>query len=386
MNIHSRYKNNIILYIISMSLISFATGIFLLAFNLHISVIIDSKVFISNFLLVGNASMAVGGIIFGRIIDKYKKNRVLLLSTVICGMAFCGECIMQSQLILYALSVIYGLGYSVLMSIHTPFIMEYVEEERQPYIINLCSSIKLFASTCGTFIGGLIPLKVISPINNSPYQLIFILAGSIYLLGSIPLIFCINKSNNNGQHTYSIEKIEKPKLSAFSLVFLILGLLIFFSPYMNLYFNNRYNLNLRYISIIITIIEICPVITNVLLSKLFKWFKESDIIIVGSTLCAVSFFALSFIEKLWIQIILFLLTTIISSFLFPQINRFLLKLYPENQIGKMSGYANFFYNIGDSIGTYSEGLFINYGIFSMPFLVAAILYIFLIHFIKNLHR
>lgn len=175
------------------------------------------------------------------------------------------------------------------MSIHTPFIMEYVEEERQPYIINLCSSIKLFASTCGTFIGGLIPLKVISPINNSPYQLIFILAGSIYLLGSIPLIFCINKSNNNGQHTYSIEKIEKPKLSAFSLVFLILGLLIFFSPYMNLYFNNRYNLNLRYISIIITIIEICPVITNVLLSKLFKWFKESDIIIVGSTLCAVSF-------------------------------------------------------------------------------------------------
>ena len=363
MKIHSRYKNNIILYIISMSLISFATGIFLLAFNLHISVIIDSKVFISNFLLVGNASMAVGGIIFGRIIDKYKKNRVLLLSTVICGMAFCGECIMQSQLILYALSVIYGLGYSVLMSIHTPFIMEYVEEERQPYIINLCSSIKLFASTCGTFI-----------------------AGSIYLLGSIPLIFCINKSNNNGQHTYSIEKIEKPKLSAFSLVFLILGLLIFFSPYMNLYFNNRYNLNLRYISIIITIIEICPVITNVLLSKLFKWFKESDIIIVGSTLCAVSFFALSFIEKLWIQIILFLLTTIISSFLFPQINRFLLKLYPENQIGKMSGYANFFYNIGDSIGTYSEGLFINYGIFSMPFLVAAILYIFLIHFIKNLHR
>ena len=359
MKIHSRYKNNIILYIISMSLISFATGIFLLAFNLHISVIIDSKVFISNFLLVGNASMAVGGIIFGRIIDKYKKNRVLLLSTVICGMAFCGECIMQSQLILYALSVIYGLGYSVLMSIHTPFIMEYVEEERQPYIINLCSSIKLFASTCGTFIGGLIPLKVISPINNSPYQLIFILAGSIYLLGSIPLIFCINKSNNNGQHTYSIEKIEKPKLSAFSLVFLILGLLIFFSPYMNLYFNNRYNLNLRYISIIITIIEICSVITNVLLSKLFKWFKESDIIIVGSTLCAVSFFALSFIEKLWIQIILFLLTTIISSFLFPQINRFLLKLYPENQIGKMSGYANFFYNIGDSIGTYSEGLFIN---------------------------
>lgn len=73
MKIHSRYKNNIILYIISMSLISFATGIFLLAFNLHISVIIDSKVFISNFLLVGNASMAVGGIIFGRIIDKYKK-------------------------------------------------------------------------------------------------------------------------------------------------------------------------------------------------------------------------------------------------------------------------------------------------------------------------
>lgn len=380
-----KYKINIISYIISISLVSFAVGLFLLAFNLHINLIINSKVFLSNFLLVGNISMAIGGIIFGRIIDKYQKSNVLLISTIVCGITFCGECFLQSQLILYILSVFYGLGYSVLMSIHTPYIMEYVEEEQQPYIINLCSSIRLLASTCGTLIGGLIPLKAISPINNSPYQLIFFLAGGVYLLGSVPLFFCNNSHNIIKKQSGQTKKIEMPKLSSFSIIFLILGLLIFFSPYMNLYFNNRYNLDLRYISIIITIIELCPVLTNVLLAKLFKWFKATDIIMVGSILCMTFFIALSFIELLWVQITLILITTILSSFLFPQINRYLLKLCPENQIGQMSGYANFFYNLGDSIGTYSEGLFINFRIFSMPFVIAAILYMFLIHLLKKLN-
>ncbi len=72
-----------IMYIISLSFTSFAIGLFTLAFNLHINSIISSKFFLSNFLLVGNIAMALGGVIFGKILDKYNKTRILLVATIL---------------------------------------------------------------------------------------------------------------------------------------------------------------------------------------------------------------------------------------------------------------------------------------------------------------
>ena len=51
-----------------------------------------------------------------------------------------------------------------------------------------------------------------------------------------------------------------------------------------------------------------------------------------------------------------------------------MKQYSKENVGQMAGIANLFYNIGDAIGTYSEGIFINYAIYYMPFMIAAVLY------------
>lgn len=177
-----------------------------------------------------------------------------------------------------------------------------------------------------------------------------------------------------------------PRFSAFSIIFLILGLLLFFSPYMNLYLNNKYEISLKNISIIITLIEIFPVVTNILLGKLFDYFEEIHIISACSFICIILYGLLAIFPQLLVQVILLLCVTIISSFLFPHTNRFILKLYPKEKMGQMSGIANLFYNLGDSLGTYTEGLFINYSLFRMPFIIASILFFILCLFIKNLEK
>lgn len=381
----------LVMYILSTSLFSFAIGIFTLVFNIHINLLIDSKIFLSNFLLLGNIAMAIGGALFGKLIDLYEKKSILLIAIFLAAISFMLECFSSNQILLYIVSLCYGLAFSVLMSIHTPFVMENTNEKNQAFVLNLCSSCKLFASTLGIFIGGNIPLKVISRINRSPYQLILLVAGVVYLLAIIPICFIKKEDKNVEQKEFKIENNEKesnakPSILIFSFVFLILGMLIFFTPYMNLYLNNRYQLGLKKISIIIAFIDICPIVTNVLLAKLYTYIQDRHLIAGCCILCIMFYGLLAIYEQVYLQIGCLLITTMLSSFVFPQISRYILKEYPKENRGQMSGIANMFYNLGDSIGTYSEGIFINYSIFRVPFIITSILYLFLLLFILKIKK
>ena len=271
------------------------------------------------------------------------------------------------------------------MSIHTPFITEYVDEDNQASILNICSSVKLFASTAGVFVGGIIPeIAIFNTNSSSPYQLTLIIASITYFLAIIPLIM-ISKSSyrdykiceNNKKRNFSMVNIP-----SFFIIFLVLGLLIFLSPYMNLYLKNRFNMSTKVISIIITIIEVCPIITNLLLGKLFHLYSVKSIIFPCCMLCIISYGALAIFSQVQLQIILLIVTNVLNSFIFPQVTRLVLKKYPKEKMGQMSGLANMFYNIGDAIGTYSEGIFINHSIFNFPFILSGLFYVILLFFMR----
>lgn len=378
-------NKNIIMYIVSTFFIYFSIGLFTLVYNLHIDYLIQSNYFLSNFLLIGNISMAAGGIVFGKIMDKYSKIRVLQYATFLAAISFGAECFFVNTIILYCISFVYGLSFSVLMSIHTPFITEYVDEDNQASILNICSSVKLFASTAGVFVGGIIPeIAIFNTNSSSPYQLTLIIASITYFLAIIPLIM-ISKSSyrdykiceNNKKWNFSMVNIP-----SFFIIFLVLGLLIFLSPYMNLYLKNRFNMSTKVISIIITIIEVCPIITNLLLGKLFHLYSVKSIIFPCCMLCIISYGALAIFSQVQLQIILLIVTNVLNSFIFPQVTRLVLKKYPKEKMGQMSGLANMFYNIGDAIGTYSEGIFINHSIFNFPFILSGLFYVILLFFMR----
>lgn len=376
---------SIILYITSLGLYNCALGFFSLIFNLHIESIIENKIFLSNFYLLGNVSMALGGVIVGKAIDKYDKKKILLAATFGAAIFFTGECFAHNILLLYLVSILYGILFSLLMSIHIPFILCYASEKEQPYWLNISSSVKILMYVLGTMIAGLIPTTNSKPI----YVPGLAIASILYFLSIFPL-FGIEKKDKNldrkdmGGKTEYREK-KKPMFDfSFVLIFFFCGLLIFLSPYMNLYLNNRYKMSLRSIAIVIGIIEFLPGWSNLILMRLFKYFKVENIIRVGCVLGIGIYCLLGILNNPIAQVLLLICATAHSSFLFPQITRIVIKKYDQRKIGVVSGFANAFYNAGDAVGTYMEGICVLNAIYVIPFLVAAAIFAYfaILSFVK----
>lgn len=388
-------NKNATFYILSMALSSMAVGIFSLVFNLHISQIIHEKIFLSNFFLIGNISMAIGGIFVGRIIDKYNKRNVLIVGTFGAAFFFAVECLLRSVVVLYCASLFYGLIFSLLMSIHTPFLMCYVDEKTQPYVLSIATSIKIACYTIGTILAGYIPNIAILNINTkSDYYTPLFLAIILYFLSVFPLFgiereyeYRLKEDNKNILQEQKQSNELKVFDFGFILPFFLLGLLIFFSPYINLYFQNRYNMELKHISIVLVLVELLPALMNILLMNLCKHFSIENIVLFGCMGSMIVYGLLAIFNYPVVQILLLLIATIISSFIFPQISRLIIKKVDKNKMGTISGFANAFYNAGDAAGNYLEGLCIANGIYRFPFILASIIYLLFVIIMKlNLKR
>lgn len=205
-------------------------------------------------------------------------------------------------------------------------------------------------------------------------------------------MFFIFKEHKKKQETpiKSIEKKTEEKREKefvfIAFAFLIEGLLLFFSPYMNLYFDKRFHLELSQISVIMAFMELIPILTNLILGGLFKYLNDEKGIFVLCMLGVAGYCVLMCSESIMPQIIFLLAVSAISSFLFPQINRYILKQFESEKQGRISGIANFFYNLGDSAGTYLEGIFISNSFFKVPFVASGILYMLLILCVMKVKR
>lgn len=304
-------NKNAMMYLFSMLLSSMAVGIFSLVFNLHISHIISKKVFLSNFFLIGNISMALGGILVGKIIDKYNKRTVLIFGTFGAAIFFAAESLIGSTVLLYISSLCYGLLFSLLMSIHTPFILCYVEEKDQPYVMSIATSIKIIGYTVGTILAGYVPnIALLSKYGKDEYFTHLFFAIVLYFLSVLPLLG-IDSKHENRTEICNIENSEEEQSNilrvfdfGFIFPFFLLGLLIFFSPYMNLYFQNRYSMELRYISIVLALIEFLPALTNILLMNLCKKFKIENVVLFGCVVSALIYVLLAIINSQIVQVVL----------------------------------------------------------------------------------
>ncbi len=386
MNKMSNWNAN--LYMVSIAFSSVASGIFSLVYNLHITSIMDNKFFLSNFFLIGNISMALGGAVVGGIIDKYDKKNILILATFFSALLFTAECFLKTAFFLYFVSILYGVFYSLLMSIHTPFIMSFVDDKKQPYILNISSSIRLVAYTIGTIVAGYIPtIEVGADYGGSIYIPSLMIAAILYFASVAPLLGI--KSDNmlimGDKDESSSEDTTQIKLFSinFMIPFFLLGVLLFFSPYTNLYLRNRYGMDLRAISMVLAIMEVFPAFASIIIMRLCRKVSVEKIVRNGCIIGVILYVLLAVLKHVFIQVILLIMASILSSLIFPQISRIIIKRFSKKHMGTISGFANSFYNLGDAMGSYIEGVCINNGVYIMPFCVAALIYVFFVVTIES---
>lgn len=385
-------NRNICLFLLQNFMINVSIAVFLLSFNLHIYNIIESKTFLSNFLLIGNISMAMGGLLLGRCLDSFPKALLLRIILFLCALFFALECFVDSPILLYGISFFYGLSYSLYMCIRGPFIMQYGTNEEQVIAFHLLSSFGLLGSAIGTLLGGVLVRTNFFNFSDPNSSALFF-ASVMFSLSILPSLWIDslpvkeqkiqNKTHKKEPFFNLFKRIEFKFYWKIVFIEIILGLLIFFSPYLNLYLSLRYEMDIIYISIVLTINRFFPIITNIFFTKLYTRFTVERIVRICIVACAISYLALSIFNIIPIQLLLILLATALSTFVFSAVDVIVLSQIDDDIHGMFSGHLNLWYNIGDAIGTYLEGLLLQFSLFNLSFAIASILFFLLLFLLRS---
>ena len=127
-------KRNIKVFNYSFILRTIGLGMFNTLFNIYILENSNfSNAFLEKFLAIGNFSMAVSSYFIGFTIDRYNKKKLMLFFSSICAICIFGEVVISNEIVMYVVSVIYGIGAAGLITIVPPILMTYKTEENRNF-------------------------------------------------------------------------------------------------------------------------------------------------------------------------------------------------------------------------------------------------------------
>lgn len=382
-------NKNIICYYSSSFLKSISLGVFILLFNIFITERIDSPTFLGTYLLFGNIAMALGGVLLGRKLDNVSRKKLLIISTLFASVFMITSFILVNVFLLLLISFAYGLSYSIIMCMRGPVLMSYGKEEYRAFLFSTASSVGLAGLSVGVFLGG-----VLGPLNfiGTLYQIPLIISGLIFVASVVPLLF-MNPSVVSGGSEHSLVKTEELPVSTHNFkvrpilmfAFFIIGLAILFSPYVNIYFHMRFNVNIVHLSLFMFVIQVAPIVVNFTLSRNVKKSNIKKYILCSLAVGGVSYVLLAITYSLWIHMFLVLIASCSISFALPLISNFIYESIPKENYGKAAGIFNFFYNFGDAAGTYVEGALIGFSLFAVSFGIAGatLFVLFLVFFLLS---
>ena len=142
-------KRNIKVFNYSFILRTIGLGMFNTLFNIYILENSNfSNAFLEKFLAIGNFSMAVSSYFIGFTIDRYNKKKLMLFFS-------------SNEIVMYVVSVIYGIGAAGLITIVPPILMTYKTEENRNFIV-YNRAINIISLTIGALLAGLLTGKQFS--------------------------------------------------------------------------------------------------------------------------------------------------------------------------------------------------------------------------------
>ncbi len=333
-------------------------GIFVSLFNLYILSINNfSEYFLEVFLAIGNLSMAVTSYFVGVLIDKYSKKRLMIIFTLMCCICMFAEIMIKNEPIMYLISILYGIGAVGLFTL-TPTVLKAYENEDRKNLIITNRAINIVSLTMGSILSGIMTGQY-GELSESRVMLggpiLYLLSAFIFLFHSGDkrakgiCYVCCNKEKSEKQHYLRLRYI---------LIVIILFLLLGFAPmlvnYVNVYFKNRFLLDVYKIAYIYACICFMSGFFILLLSKID--YKNSKYI-MWLFMCTVFVnFVLMLFNNLFIQILCVFLYISLYEVLTSCVYEFVLSSARKDFYGRLSGIIQASSNLSETIGIYMCGL------------------------------
>ena len=233
-------KRNIKVFNYSFILRTIGLGMFNTLFNIYILENSNfSNAFLEKFLAIGNFSMAVSSYFIGFTIDRYNKKKLMLFFSSICAICIFGEVVISNEIVMYVVSVIYGIGAAGLITIVPPILMTYKTEENRNFIV-YNRAINIISLTIGALLAGLLTGKQFSiSIKN-----VLLIVPILYIVSIIVFTLHDNIASKSREKSkernFYLKKLVSERYWILIIVaFLCLGFAPLLVNFINVYFYNR---------------------------------------------------------------------------------------------------------------------------------------------------
>ncbi len=350
-------KKDYCVFNLSFVLRAIGLGVFTTLFNLYIlSENRFSESFLELFLAVGNLSMALSSYFVGILIDNCSKKKLMVIFTILCGICMLFETIETNETAMYLISIVYGVGATGLFTLTPPVLKTYESENKRNLIITN-RAINIISITLGAIIAGVLTSKTV----GVPANIALLAVPALYLLSALVYLFHSESKLEIKKDSLGIRKNLAKASNSIPIKLLLITIIIFmllgFAPmlvnYINVYFLNRFSLNISRIAYIYAIINLLSGVFIIFLSKI-NFENINSMIILFISIVFINIL-LIFCYNLVIQVIGVFLYICLFEILTSCIYEFVLSKGRSEIHGKLSGVIQASCNLSETLGIYACG-------------------------------
>jgi MFS family permease len=201
-----RMNRNARLYLLSNTLNSITVGIFALLYNLYLVALGYQADFIGWLLVVGGVGGALGMVATSPILARFGAKATLFWSSVVAGVAGALQLLIPQAFSLTITSLILGVASGVYLVVGAPLLADGSQDASRSHIFSLNASLALITAVIGQALGGYLPNLVslpaishatlfhdiepflVSGAQARSYQLALLVAGVISAPSFLPII------------------------------------------------------------------------------------------------------------------------------------------------------------------------------------------------------
>lgn len=358
-------------YIFNVSFVlrTIGLGIFTTLFNLYIlSTNYFTENFLEVFLSIGNLSMAISSYFVGILIDKYSKRKLMFFFTVVCSFCMLLEIIETNEILMYIISVLYGVGATGLFTLTPPILKSYENDKRKNLII-FNRALNVISATVGAMIAGVLTGKLVG-LSEAVVLLgtpvLYLMSALIYLLHSENKIeeklICINvpKQNKKEQYSFPLKFLTITVLS-----FVALGFAPMLVNYVNVYFKDRFLLDISETAYTYAIINLMSGVFIIILSRI-NFENIKIIVFLFISIIAVNVL-LIVCNNLIVQIICVFFYICLYEILTSSVYEIVLSKGRVEFHGRLSGIIQMSSNLSETLGIYACGWLLGHKIYGIVF-------------------
>jgi len=204
------FQRNARLFLINNVLTGITAGILLVLYNLYLVSLGYHADFVGFVLFTGTIGAGLSIFPAGACIDRFSGKNILILSSLLIGIAGAGQILFRQPVPLLLSSFVAGIGLAFLLVITAPFLTLNSTSEQRPHLFSINISLGLITLVLGEVIGGILPVLFRSiPLFMEPlpkgtsfllasqpearsYQLALLFSGMIAIPSFVPLFMMSN--------------------------------------------------------------------------------------------------------------------------------------------------------------------------------------------------